>query len=208
MASNHTSNYGLSQWEATDAVLRTDFNEDNAKIDAALKSQAGSISSLSAQMVNKANTGTVSSLSSQLNQEIQDRQDAVEAESSARQEADTAEAEARSEAIAELAGRLELKGNCQICYTTYVGDGAMERTLTFDGRPLLVEIMEGYRTFTAIQGTQYAMSRTSNSGDFLPLTWSGNSIAWKVVSSGANYEPGFNMSGRTYYAVVLMAADE
>ena len=37
MASNYTENYGLCQWEATDAVLRTDFNEDNAKIDAALK---------------------------------------------------------------------------------------------------------------------------------------------------------------------------
>lgn len=37
MASNFTENYGLCQWEATDQVLRTDFNEDNAKIDVALK---------------------------------------------------------------------------------------------------------------------------------------------------------------------------
>lgn len=36
MASNYTENYGLCQWEATDQVLRTEFNEDNAKIDAAL----------------------------------------------------------------------------------------------------------------------------------------------------------------------------
>lgn len=36
MASNQTSNYGLSQWEATDQVQRTDFNADNAKVDAAL----------------------------------------------------------------------------------------------------------------------------------------------------------------------------
>ena len=40
MASNQTSNYGLNQWEATDQVLRTDFNADNAKIDAALKGLA------------------------------------------------------------------------------------------------------------------------------------------------------------------------
>ena len=39
MASNHTTNYQLCQWEATDKVLRTDFNEDNAKIDAALASK-------------------------------------------------------------------------------------------------------------------------------------------------------------------------
>ena len=36
MASNHTTNYQLCQWEATDKVLRTDFNQDNQKIDAAL----------------------------------------------------------------------------------------------------------------------------------------------------------------------------
>ena len=40
MASNQTENYGLNQWEATDQVLRTDFNTDNAKIDAALKELA------------------------------------------------------------------------------------------------------------------------------------------------------------------------
>ena len=34
---NHTPNYSLSQWEAEDKVLRTDFNADNAKIDAAIK---------------------------------------------------------------------------------------------------------------------------------------------------------------------------
>lgn len=36
MASNYTEQYNLCQWEATDQVLRTDFNEDNAKLEAAL----------------------------------------------------------------------------------------------------------------------------------------------------------------------------
>lgn len=36
MASNYTEKYELCQWEETDAVLRTDFNKDNAKIEAAL----------------------------------------------------------------------------------------------------------------------------------------------------------------------------
>lgn len=40
MASNHTQHYGLSQWEDTDQVLRTDFNEDNTRLDAALKNTA------------------------------------------------------------------------------------------------------------------------------------------------------------------------
>ena len=37
MASKQTANYGLNQWEAGDQVLRTEFNADNAKIDAAIK---------------------------------------------------------------------------------------------------------------------------------------------------------------------------
>ena len=40
MSTNHTANYDLCQWEATDQVLRTDFNADNAKIDAALAAKA------------------------------------------------------------------------------------------------------------------------------------------------------------------------
>ena len=37
MATNHTTNYQLCQWEAADQVLRADFNEDKQKIDAAMK---------------------------------------------------------------------------------------------------------------------------------------------------------------------------
>ena len=36
MATNYTTNYALCQWEPTDPVIRTDFNADNAKLDAAL----------------------------------------------------------------------------------------------------------------------------------------------------------------------------
>ena len=34
---NHTQHYQLSQWDGADRVLRQDFNEDNAKIAAALE---------------------------------------------------------------------------------------------------------------------------------------------------------------------------
>ena len=40
MASNYTSSYQLCQWESGDKVLRTDFNADNQKIDAALGAMA------------------------------------------------------------------------------------------------------------------------------------------------------------------------
>ena len=69
MSTNHTANYDLCQWEATDQVLRTDFNQDNAKLDAALKSlsdQKASQSALNAlisTVSQKADASTVSSLS-------------------------------------------------------------------------------------------------------------------------------------------------
>ena len=40
MASNHTANFGLSQWAATDPVLREDFNADNQKIEEAMGGMA------------------------------------------------------------------------------------------------------------------------------------------------------------------------
>ena len=64
MATNYTANYQLNQWEPTDQVLHTDFNADNAKLDAALTNLAGEASSkadqtaletLSGQMDQKAN---------------------------------------------------------------------------------------------------------------------------------------------------------
>lgn len=40
MASNYTEHYGLCQWEATDQVLREEFNQDNQKLDEALAGKA------------------------------------------------------------------------------------------------------------------------------------------------------------------------
>ena len=40
MATNHTTNYELSQWRSDDQVLRADFNADNVKLDAALANLA------------------------------------------------------------------------------------------------------------------------------------------------------------------------
>jgi len=40
---NQTANYQLNQWDPADRILRTDFNSDNEKIDAALKTSADAI---------------------------------------------------------------------------------------------------------------------------------------------------------------------
>ena len=40
MAGNYTQHYQLSQWQPQDRVLRTEFNQDNAKLDGALHTLA------------------------------------------------------------------------------------------------------------------------------------------------------------------------
>ena len=56
---NRTTNYNLCQWEETDRVRRTDFNEDNVKIDAAIKAEADAraagIAAVSAALAQKGN---------------------------------------------------------------------------------------------------------------------------------------------------------
>ena len=60
MSSQKTEHYELNQWLATDQVLRTDFNADNAKVDAALDALAG-------QLAEKADTSLFTTLSGTVN---------------------------------------------------------------------------------------------------------------------------------------------
>ena len=49
MATNYTANYGLCQWEPEDNFLREEFNQDNAKIDAAIKATEEEIAAAEAR---------------------------------------------------------------------------------------------------------------------------------------------------------------
>jgi len=90
MPSNFTPNYQLNQWEADDRVLRVDFNEDNAKLDAAIKAQADGLAA------EKKARGTAlaaeadarKALAGQVTQKAD--QSALAAEASAREAADAA----------------------------------------------------------------------------------------------------------------------
>ena len=191
MATNQTTNYQLNQWEPTDAVQRVEFNQDNAKVDTALKSLSdqvlqkanqSALNTLISSVNQKADASTVSSLSSLLNSEISQRQ----------------------EADSSLQTALTLKGNCQIYYGTYIGDGKSSRTLTFERRPLLVLIQGGNLICRAIQGNQYMMCRTNGQGGTTcPAIWTENSLKFNGASD--DYAP--NSQGGTYYLVTLMAAD-
>ena len=79
MASNHTEHFSLNQWQGDDQLKRTDFNEDNAKIDAALNDLSGgraaaqaekadqsALDALAAEVAKKAATAALDALSKKL----------------------------------------------------------------------------------------------------------------------------------------------
>lgn len=59
MASNFTENYGLCQWEATDQVLREEFNQDNIKIEQAILAASTSPSCVTGSYMGNGETITV-----------------------------------------------------------------------------------------------------------------------------------------------------
>ena len=60
MPTNHTKKYDLNLWETEDAVLRTDFNADNEKIDTALAAKAEAAELTSLKQTVSSLSGTVS----------------------------------------------------------------------------------------------------------------------------------------------------
>ena len=192
MATNQTTNYQLNQWEPTDAVQRVDFNADNAKVDAALKSLSdqvlqkanqSALNTLISSVNQKADASTVSSLSSLLNSEISQRQ----------------------EADSSLQTALTLKGNCQIYYTTYVGDGTGGEdapcSRTFPYSPLIVAITEqDGSSAIAIRGAETAYYRATGAAYF-KISWGERSFSWWHHNGG---EAQLNKNGTTYHLVALL----
>ena len=68
MSSQKTEHYELNQWLPTDQVLRTDFNADNAKIDAALNTLAGQVAEKADAVGLDTLSGTVAGHTAQLAQ--------------------------------------------------------------------------------------------------------------------------------------------
>lgn len=148
-----TTNYNLSQWEINDRILMTDFNTDNAKIDAALHAHDISL----AEKAKQADlTAEINARKSAVSAEEAARKAAVSAEETARKNAITAEANARQSAINTLtnstSAALALCGNCQIYTAAYNGSGADSKTFTFPYKPLIVFISNGHEYLWTIYG--------------------------------------------------------
>ena len=212
MATNYTTNYQLNQWEPADAVQRVDFNADNAKVDTALKS-------LSAQVIQKADQSAVNTLISAVNQKA-DQSALNTLVSTVSQKADAStvsslssllnsEISQRQEADSSLQTALTLKGNCQIYYTTYVGDGTGGEdapcTMTFSHKPMLMAIAEkGGTSAVAVRGAETAYRRATGAAYF-KVAWGDKSVSWWHTNGG---ESQMNQSGVTYHFVALLDVQE
>jgi len=177
MASNYTSNYSLCQWAASDKVLRTEFNADNAKIDAALasKASAATVNSLQSAVGTKASQSALDALQSTVSQ--------------------------HTSALAGK-GNCTIYATSYVGTGTY--GTSSPNSVTFPAKPVIVFIKsaEG-RGSTLVQGQRNGFSTADGSGSPLSVTWSGNSVKWSCYSSAAGQ---MNESGLTFYVVALIKA--
>ena len=184
MATNYTTNYQLNQWEPADAVQRVEFNQDNAKVDAALKA-------LSDQVVQKANQSAVNTLISAVNQK-----------------ADASTVSDLSQTVASHTAQLAARGNCQIYYITYEGDGTgLEGppfTMTFPHRPLLVMVgEEGGSLAIAVRGVESVYWRAVGASS-MEVSWGEKSVSWPTEDKVSP----LNRQGNTYFLVALLDVEE
>ena len=115
MASFSTANYQLNQWVGTDSVLRTEFNEDNVKVDTALKT-------MSDQIIQKANQSAVNTLVTAV-----------------QQKADQADLDALESSVQQITTELT-----KISFGTYTGDGTDPRTIVLGFTPKAVLVMQSW----------------------------------------------------------------
>lgn len=184
MASNHTSNYSLCQWAASDKVLRTDFNADNAKIDAALK----------ALNSGKASTATVSSLKT-----------TVDAKAS------QAALDSLAATVTAQGNSLKLR-NCRFVTGSYQGTGAgTPVTLTFPYKPVLVFVCStlyaNYFLAARGQSVTFRVNTTDTLRNY--LVWGAKTLKWSPLADFTSASPRaqMNESGDTYYYFALLEVE-
>ena len=185
MATNYTANYGLCQWEPEDNFLREEFNQDNAKIDAALaelesgKADSNSVNS-SLEEVNSRFEGVDSDIAGL---------EAVDAT-----KADSASVDSRFSTVNSRLTKLE--GRVEVIIGSYTGDGAATRTISlgFTPKAVLVEDSSGTRESGGTRYDGFALQGAPCYGqgaNVVEIVSGGFRVAessyTKTNSSGASY---------------------
>ena len=210
MASKYTTNYNLCQWEASDKVLRTEFNADNAKIDAAIAAVDSRVDGLSSTVSDKASTSALNSLKTTVNGKAS--QSALDSLTTTvnglkTSKADKSALDSLSQTVSQHTTALAGKGNCQLYVTSYVGNGKCGADnpirLTFTKKPMVVFVFTNTSVMTLIQGmsTSWASNSTSSSSS-VSVTWSGNTVSWY----GDQTYSQLSSNNQTYRVLALLQA--
>ena len=168
MATNQTANYDLNQWLSTDQVQRTDFNADNAKLDAALagKAEAETVSALQTAVAAKAEQTAVDALSAQV------------------------------AALPRIAagtyvgtGTSDSSGPCRLDFTDFLGRPPQLVVV----RPQ-AGMGDGLVLLQGMTESMDALSGNYGSGSNNTVSWSGASVSWYAEFAASQ----FNAEGETY----------
>ncbi len=181
MASNFTANYGLSQWEAEDAVRRVDFNEDNAKIDAAIKAVDRRVDGLAGS---KADVSALNSLSSQMSSL-------------------SSTVSSQGSSLNSHAGAIARLGNCQVYTGSYTGEGGTSKTLTFPHFPaaVLVQTENSAEYQIMLHGAERPVGTYGNVTIF--LSWSSRGVTW-ANGPGVSGSVPFTRDGSNFIVIALL----
>ena len=104
---------------------------------------------------------------------------------------------------------LAQKGNCQIYFDTYTGDGLSgeghARTLTFPHRPLMVLVTEAFdsASMMAVYGTPTIYSRATGAA-WNEAAWGDKTFTWWSDNASAQ----MNENGKTYNVVALVSVED
>ena len=119
--------------------------------------------------------------------------------------------------IAALKTAVAGKGNCQIVYGSYTGNGGYGSgspcTLTFDGKPIFVFVFPKEREgshdihLKLLRNVPYAISLDANSGYVVGVEWTDNSVKWYSISAVNSGEMQLNTSNAQYCYAALLAVD-
>ena len=170
---NFTQNYQLNQWEALDKVQRTDFNADNAKIDAALRAlDTGKAEKSALNTLSQTVAGHTAALAGKGNCQIATGTYTGDG---------TIGAENKITLTFPFAPKLVIVQN---------SDGAQaDVTNTGDASNTMMVLVRPLRVYRAFQGFYTAR-----------IIWEGNTVSWY---SDGNHYAHMNTQGKVYTYVAL-----
>lgn len=176
MPANHTEHYKLNQWNPEDKVLRTDFNADNVKLDAALagKADASDLTALEQRVDSKADSSALTALS----QTVAGHTGALAGK-----------------------GNCQIYTTTYVG-NGYMGADYPNR-VTFPRLPAVVFIASPTGVMSIFMPGQTAGVSIGGGSPVLAVSWSGTTLTW---SNHQNLGSQLNMKDTVYQVVALMTA--